>query len=64
MMRGGHVVNNSAVWVEGYVTMTRLRKMGFSFDSKSLSSEAAQIFVVISQEIDRIEREDIERKSR
>ena len=58
------MTNEAASYVAEYMTRRRLSKLGYRFDPSKLDCLKAEVFSIISVEIDKIESKEIERSRR
>jgi hypothetical protein len=62
--KGLPVTNDAAPWIEEYVNRHRLAKLGFTTDTAKLDAMTAEVFVLISQEIDKLDMPGSKRPKR
>lgn len=62
--RGHPLINNAAPILAEYNARKRLADLGFTSDLSSLDCVKAEAFIVISQELDRLQAEEYKRKKK
>lgn len=57
-------MNEATPVVSEYLTRLRLAKIGYTSDMRNLSVTKGEAFLFISQELDRLESEEMKRKAK